>query len=244
MAGTERDCFTQRPRTPNDQYTVLTEQQIKNIKKDTSPFFHTIGKESKFPAHGRQPKEGGRYYLDRYCQVTNRHVVKGTGSQDFGWIDEKHDRNPPEEYNTCRGRAAVRWGPNKAGERTRSHFFGESIDRYTTIDMYRRPPTNYPGRVVMDCGRTADGYYAQRYPSRTTWFGSTVPLNRTTVLDSVYRKTQAQYDEIKAAETFARSSRKDQWPEYSEYTEKFLLHNKTSPNLTGLQEKKKHIEGC
>ena len=53
-----------------------------------------------------------------------------------------------------------------SGERTRSHFHGESIDRYTTIDMYRRPPTNYPGRVVMDCGRPADGYYAQRYPCK------------------------------------------------------------------------------
>ena len=27
------DVMTQRPRTPNDQYTVLTEEQIKNIKK-------------------------------------------------------------------------------------------------------------------------------------------------------------------------------------------------------------------
>ena len=52
------------------------------------------------------------------------------------------------------------------GERTRSHNFGESIDRYTNIDMYRRPATNYAGRVVMDCGRPADGYYAQKYPCK------------------------------------------------------------------------------
>ena len=55
-----------------------------------------------------------------------------------------------------------------AGERTRSHFFGESIDRYTTIDMYRRPATNYAGRVVMDCGRPGDGYYTQKYPCKYT----------------------------------------------------------------------------
>ena len=51
-----------------------------------------------------------------------------------------------------------------SGERTRSHNYGETIDRYTTIDMYRRNPTNYPGRVVMDHGRPGDGYYAQKYP--------------------------------------------------------------------------------
>ena len=50
------------------------------------------------------------------------------------------------------------------GERTRSHFFGEPIDRYTTIDMYRRPATNYPGSIVMKFGRPGQGYYAQRFP--------------------------------------------------------------------------------
>ena len=30
--------------------------------------------------------------------------------------------------------------------------------------MYRRNPTNYAGRVVMDCGRPGDGYYAQKFP--------------------------------------------------------------------------------
>lgn len=33
--------------------------------------------------------------------------------------------------------------------------------------MYRRNPTNYPGPVVMDCGRPADGYYAQKYPCKS-----------------------------------------------------------------------------
>lgn len=55
------------------------------------------------------------------------------------------------------------------GERTRSHFFGESIDRYTTIDMYRRPATNYADRVVMDCGRPGDGYYTQKNPCTHRW---------------------------------------------------------------------------
>lgn len=27
------DVYTKRPRTPNDQYTVLTDEQVKNIQK-------------------------------------------------------------------------------------------------------------------------------------------------------------------------------------------------------------------
>jgi len=52
-----------------------------------------------------------------------------------------------------------------AGERTRGHFFGEQINGFLNIDMYRRPATMYTGRVVMDYGRPGDGYYAQRFPS-------------------------------------------------------------------------------
>jgi len=51
------------------------------------------------------------------------------------------------------------------GERTRAHFFGEQIESFTNIDMYRRPATTYTGRVVMDYGRPGDGYYTQRFPS-------------------------------------------------------------------------------
>jgi len=229
------DVVTCRPRTANDQYTVLTEQQIRNIKKDASPFFHTEIKDT--PALDVKPREGGRFYVDRYCDVTSEHLVRGT--QPFGWIDNRKERDPAEEYNTCRGRAAVRWGPNKAGERTRSHLFGENVDRYTTIDMYRRPTTNYPGRVVMDCGRPGDGYYAQRFPSRTTWFGARIPLNRNEVMTSVYPKTMDEYEQIQRTEQAARSQRRDQWPEFSEYTDKFLLKTKTSPRISSFEERKR-----
>lgn len=235
------DVFTQRPRTPNDQYTHLSEEQIRNIKKDPSPFFQCQNAERSAPV--KLPREGGRHYRDRFTAVTNEHLVRGqSGTQPFGWVDYKWSRHPPEEYDSCRGRAAVRWGKNKAGEKTRSHFFGESHDRYTTIDMYRRNPTNYPGRVVMDCGRPADGYYAQKYPSRTTWFGSTAPLNRANVMMDVYPKTSAEYAEIRQAEVMSRETRKNQWPEFSEYTEKYLLQTKTAPSLTGLAEKKRLLE--
>lgn len=58
--------------------------------------------------------------------------------------------------------------PTSLGESTRSHFYGENVERYTLIDAYRRPPTCYAGRVIMDCGRPADGYYAQRFPGQIT----------------------------------------------------------------------------
>jgi len=238
--GSGLDSLTKRPRTPNDPYTVLTDEQIRNIKKEVSPHFHSVS--APRPLESLVSKPGGRQYVDRYCAVTSQHLTRGlSGTQPFGWIDSQKVRYPPEEYNTCRGRAAVRWGPNKAGERTRSHFFGESIDRYTNIDMYRRNPTNYPGRVVMDCGRPSDGYYAQKYPSRTTWYQSNAPLNRNVIMETVHRKSSSEYNAIKRHEMATRDSRRGQWPEFSEYTAKYLLNMKTPVKTTGLQEKKRHI---
>lgn len=240
--ASELDVLTKRPRTQNDPYTQLTEQQIRNVAREVGPHFHVISA----PRATLITKPGGsRQYVDRYCQVTSQHLTRGiSGTQPYGWIDSQWKRFPPEEYDTCRGRAAVRWGPNKSGERTRSHFFGESIDRYTNIDMYRRNPTNYPGPVVMDCGRPADGYYAQKYPTRTTLFGSSAPLNRTQVMESVHRKSMAEYENIRHAEQLARNARKESWPEFSEYTEKYLLRAKTAPRTTGLQEMKRHVQSA
>lgn len=36
--ATEVDIITKRPRTPNDQYSVLTEQQIRNIDQVIGAF--------------------------------------------------------------------------------------------------------------------------------------------------------------------------------------------------------------
>ena len=65
------DTVTCRPRTPNDPYTRLTDTQIKNIQKQISPHFQTMPN----PASGSGEsangpgREGGRHYMDRYCQV-------------------------------------------------------------------------------------------------------------------------------------------------------------------------------
>ena len=51
-----------------------------------------------------------------------------------------------------------------SGKRTESHYGPEPIERFANIDMYRRPLTNQPGRIVFDYGRPSNGYYLQRFP--------------------------------------------------------------------------------
>lgn len=84
------------------------------VFQDPSPHFHTVKRESA-TLTDKKPREGGRYYRDHYCNVTSEHLVRGGSSQPFGWIGERFSHEPSDEYNTCRGRAHVRWGPNKAG---------------------------------------------------------------------------------------------------------------------------------
>ena len=52
-------------------------------------------------------------------------------------------------------------------------------------------------------------------------------------MDSVHRKSSAEYDTIKRTEIVSRNARREQWPEFSEYTDKYLLHSKTEPKTTG-----------
>jgi len=43
------------------------------------------------------------------------------------------------------------------------------------------------------------------------------------VLNTIYRKTSAEYQEMTDAEKKARLARRDDWPEYSTYTATYLL---------------------
>ena len=52
-------------------------------------------------------------------------------------------------------------------------------------------------------------------------------------MESVYPKTVAEYAEIKKAEQTAREARIGQWPEFSEYTDRYTLGTRTTPELTG-----------
>ena len=51
-------------------------------------------------------------------------------------------------------------------------------------------------------------------------------------MSSVYPKTQAEYEQIKATEQGARAQRINQWPEFSEYTSRYLMHMKTESRLS------------
>jgi len=239
--GLDPDVYMHRPRTPNDQYTVLTDTQIRNIKQDRSTFFLIPIDHNKPSVYG-PPREGGRYYRDRFV-----HLKPGANARDLNrtqnilYVDDQiRPFDIPVAHDTCRGLASAKWGPQKIGDRTRRHFFGEEVEDFTTIDMYRRPATNYTGRVVMDYGRPGDGYYTQRYPNRSSWNCSSAPLNQTNVLDSVYRKTWAEHAEVREAEQKARNARQGDWPEMSEYTRRYTVREKLFPKLSNLERQKQH----
>lgn len=224
--ATERqiDMLSGRPRTPNDQYTVMTELQIKNLQKDATPFFMhedplTLAKKNTIilPA----PK-------NRYATCTSQYLFRDTPPRSLPhcWMDEQWQRNPPEQHNTCRLGASLRWGPSKTGQRTISHFHTEDVHRYLNIDVYKRSPTNLPSIVVMKYGRPSEGYYQQRNPNFNTWFGSTHRLNETNVLTTIRPKTFAEYDQFRAMEQNYQKHQASKWPEISEYTDKYLLRNK------------------
>ena len=59
--------------------------------------------------------------------------------------------------------------------------------------------------------------------AKTTFFGSSVPLNRTEGLTAVHPRTRAEYAEQAAHEQAVRGFRTGEWPEYSEYTSRYLM---------------------
>ena len=69
----------------------------------------------------------------------------------------------PEQYNGCTVDAYPKWYPNKAGQRTLEQFRDTvPVEKYVSIDLYRRPPTGRSGQIIFDHGRPNDGYYLQR----------------------------------------------------------------------------------
>lgn len=65
-----------------------------------------------------------------------------------------------------------------------------------------------------------------------TWFGSTVPLNRTGILQTIYPKTTAEYEAIRKLEQIDIKQRKGKFPEYSEYTDRFGMTTKEQPIMS------------
>jgi len=228
--------WTKRPRTSRQQYTNLTDEQIKNIKKDPQAFYSFSKPEKPYPEKG--------WYLDRYATCTNEHLFRGPSkSMPYCWIDYQWNRFPPELHNTRRLGASERWGPEKNGSRTVQHFNKpEDTNRFLTTEVYRRHPTNRPGQITVSCGRPAEGYYLKRNPNSETWFGSTVPLNRTGILETIYPKTTAEYEAIRKLEQTDMKQRKGKYPEYSEYTDRFGITTKEQPIMSALQRRKMYLE--
>ncbi|XP_074655469.1 uncharacterized protein LOC141909038 [Tubulanus polymorphus] len=237
------DYLTKRPRTPNTRYTELTHEQLCNIKNDPHPFFH-CSKPDGPPIYG-DGREGGRFYNDRYAMgIASEHNVRGPSlSQPFMYITEKHIRDPPAEHNSSRLGAASTWGPGKAGERTMRHFIAEDKNDYGMIDCLRRHPTNQPGNIIFKYGRPHHGYYAQKNPSMTTWFDSSCPMNEASIMVVPESKTVDMYKAISEYEQAkCTQSPGAEWPGFTEYTDRYLLHSKTESALTGLETKEQYEE--
>lgn len=232
------DMIQGRPRTPNEQYTVLTDLQLKNMKKDASPFFM---KELSDSVPGSRKGEIIRPApMDRYAYCTSQYLFRDNPpfSNPVCWIGDQWQREPPAEYDTCRAGASLRWGPSKTGQRTIRHFHTEDVHRYLNIDVYKRQPTNIPSQVFMKYGRPSEGYYHQKNPNFNTWFGSNHRLNETNVLTNIRPKTQAEYDEIKAVEQAYGRQQSSRWPEVTEYTDKYLLNSKPAKDLDPMEARK------
>lgn len=234
--ASEIDMITKKPRTPRDPYTTLTDLQISNLKKDPQAFFMVSKPEKAYPDSG--------WTLDRYATCTNEHLFRGHLNQPFCWIDSQWQRNPPSDHNNSRLGASQRWGPDKIGERTVQHFNrAEDPNRFVNTELYRRNATNRTGVVNPKFGRPGEGYYLMRNPNSQTWFGSSVPLNRTGILQNIRPKTTAEYEAIQNQTKVDVSQRKGKYPAYSEYTDRFCARTKLQPIMTTRQRRKMYLEG-
>ena len=81
-------------------------------------------------------------------------------------------------------------------------------------------------KIITVANDSSNQHYLFYCIARTTWNGSSARLNRTSVMDSAYRKSTEDYQQIREMEQAARIQRKDQWPEYSEYTDRYLLRSR------------------
>jgi len=90
--------------------------------------------------------------------------VVGGGTEYTYVTPQAYTSKLPEQYNGCREDAYPKWYPNRAGERTLGHLRDAvvPVERFVSIDMYRRPPTARAGQIIFDHGRPNDGYYLPR----------------------------------------------------------------------------------
>ncbi|PAA72793.1 hypothetical protein BOX15_Mlig003160g1 [Macrostomum lignano] len=225
------DPYTGLPKTPNVPYSNMTSEQEKSIKKNPHAFFHESKEEPREPGCIPDPREGGRYYIDRYANSMSQHLFRDqpTPSNPHCYIGDRLDRELPPDHSASRPGAYFSWGPNRAGEKTLGHFDGESPVAFLPVDTYHRPPTNLPGEITFKYGRPGDGYYAQRNPQSNTWFASSHRLNEQRILQNIRPKTLAEYEQISSESRSLAATRRDEekYPEYSEYTAKYTVQERT-----------------
>ncbi|XP_041378146.1 uncharacterized protein LOC121390409 [Gigantopelta aegis] len=240
MTDLGMDMITKKPRTPRDEYTLLTESQIRNIRQNRTSFFD-VSKIGWTPS--RTPyKNGERATFKRFSHSANENLFRGrTLSGPVCWIDEQVTTTVPENHNTSRHGASLPWGVEKQGLRTLGHPQSDETWRFMKIGMYCRHPTNIPGEINMKFGRPGQGYHAQRFPSNSSWFGTSAPLNRTAILDDIHRKTSEEYDAIQTFKQKHIQKRLRKFPEFSEYTDKFALLSKLVPIPKTLHERKQFM---
>lgn len=116
------------------------------------------------PTNYKEPSTE-RLFNERHCDTYSQHLIRGkSASQPYCFITkEAHNNNVPPEYTSSMYGAYPTWGVEDTGFRTRSHYVAEPVARLVNIDVYKRPLTNQPGRIIFDHGRPNNGYFLQRH---------------------------------------------------------------------------------
>lgn len=207
-----------RPSSPNTPYSFLSEQSVKNNPQNRSSAF--------MPTNYSEPSNK-RHFNERHVDTYNQHLIRGiSASQPYCYITkEAHNRFVPIEYSSSSYGSYPTWGIDDAGFRTRSHYVAEFADRFSNIDMYKRPMTNQSGNIIFDHGRPNNGYNLQRNQYDNTYFNSSLKLNKTDILKSINPKTRDEYKSVEFMQKSAIKANTSQWPYSTEYTHRFALNN-------------------
>ncbi|CAF1198323.1 unnamed protein product [Adineta steineri] len=230
-----------RPRTPNDPYSNLTKEQISNIETTDSPLFFSKARNSSANGAFRCFRQRQTDSVPMSHLRTGGAVGAGT---DYTYVTpQAYTSKLPDEYNGCTADAFPKWYPNQAGDRTLKQLRDTvPVERYVSIDMFRRAPTARAGQIIFDHGRPNDGYYYQRNGYDTTWFGSEMPLNRRHILESIHLKTTAEYEQKNAEQQDQYRKAKGKWPHISEYGDQFVLGTAVERiKKTDLERAKEHV---
>src|SRR5690606_15034153 len=94
--------------------------------------------------------EKNRFFVERSCDSLSQHLVRDqSATQPYCFITkDKFNHRPLADYASSAYGAYPTWGVDQAGHRTRAHYIGETVERLVNIDVYKRPLTNQPGRII------------------------------------------------------------------------------------------------